>query len=227
MSSSGKSRAAWTCPECSRTFRIPKSKPQPRLCPKCSKQGSTSDAVQSAGADGGDELYFQEAEPARSSALKFGVVAQPVAAPTRESSPITSDNKPPTTRDNKPPDDGSSTSIDELSDRVDQILEHLEGISRTMKLVRWVMWGLGFATIVSVVVTVGGLLYSMSMIGSLGDLLNQPAGEMPLGEFPVDGVQGGAMPQGDVKIPPQLQRHMQPIKEYSDTVNELLKEVNQ
>jgi len=219
MSSSGKSRTAWTCPECSRTFRIPKSKPQPRLCPKCSKQGSASDAAQSAGSDDGAELYFQEAEPARSSALKFGVVAQPVAAPTRESSPTTSDNKPPT--------NGSSTSIDELSDRVDQILEHLEGISRTMKLVRWVMWGLGFATIVSVVVTVGGLLYSISMMGSLGDLLNPPAGEIPLGEFVEDGGQGGAMPQGNAKIPPQLQRHMQPIKEYSDTVNELLKEVNQ
>ncbi|MGZ0167856.1 MAG: hypothetical protein ACKVII_28390, partial [Planctomycetales bacterium] len=142
-----------------------------------------------------------------------------VSAPTRESSPTTSDNKPPI--------DGSSTSIDELSDRVDQILEHLEGISRTMKLVRWVMWGLGVATVLSVVVTVGGLLYSISMMGSLGDLLNPPAGEMPLGEIPIDGVQGGAMPQGDVKIPPQLQQHMQPIKEYSDTVNELLKEVNQ
>ena len=219
MSSSGKSRTAWTCPECSRTFRIPKSKPEPRLCPKCSKQGSASDAVHSAGADAGDELYFQEAEPARASSLKFGVVAQPVSAPTRESSPTTSDNKPPI--------DGSSTSIDELSDRVDQILEHLEGISRTMKLVRWVMWGLGVATVLSVVVTAGGLFYSMSMMGSLGDLLNPPAGEMPLGEIPIDGVQGGAMPQGDVKIPPQLQQHMQPIKEYSDTVNELLKEVNQ
>ena len=213
MSHSNESRVVWTCPECSRTFRIPKSKPEPRLCPKCSKQGSASDAVHSAGADAGDELYFQEAEPARASSLKFGVVAQPVSAPT--------------TSDNKPPIDGSSTSIDELSDRVDQILEHLEGISRTMKLVRWVMWGLVFATIVSVVVTAGGLFYSISMRGSLGDLLNPPAGEMPLGEIPIDGVQGGAMPQGDVKIPPQLQQHMQPIKEYSDTVNELLKEVNQ
>jgi len=219
MSSSGQSRAAWTCPECSRTFRIPKSKRQPRLCPKCSKKGSVSGAVQSAGADDDDDLYFQEAEPAPASSLKFGIVAQPVAAPTKESSP--------TTADSRPPADGSSTSIDELSDRVDQILEHVEGISRTMKLVRWVMWGLGVATMLSVVVTAGGLLYSMSMIGSLGDLLNQPAGEMPLGEIPVDGVRGGGQPQGDVRIPPQLQQHMKPIKEYSDTVNELLKEVNQ
>lgn len=219
MSSSGKSRIAWTCPECSRTFRIPKTKRQPRLCPKCSKRGSASSAAQSAGAGDSDESYFQEAEPPRTSSLKFGVVAQPAAPPAKVPLPDTGDIEPPV--------DGSSTSIDELSDRVDEILEHLEGISRTMKLVRWVMWGLGFATVLSVVVTAGGLLYSMSMIGSLGDLLNQPGGEIPLGEMPLDGGRGGAMQQGDVKIPPQLQQQMQPIKEYSDTVNELLKEVNQ
>tara|TARA_R110002072_G_scaffold155657_2_gene306040 strand:- start:71227 stop:71652 length:426 start_codon:yes stop_codon:yes gene_type:complete len=121
----------------------------------------------------------------------------------------------------------NSTTIDELSERIDRILEHLEDISRTMKLVRWVMWGLGLATVLSVVVTAGGLLYSMSMIGSLGELLNQPAGEMPLGDIPEAAAPGGARPQGDVRIPPQLQQNMQKIEEYSNTVNELLKEVNQ
>ena len=219
MSRSGKSRIAWTCPECSRTFRISKTKRQPRLCPKCSKKGSGSGSVESAGADDGDDLYFQEAEPARTSSLKFGVVAQPAVSPAKESLPATGDIKPSV--------DGRSTSIDDLSDRVDEILEHLEGISRTMKLARWVMWGLGVATVLSVVVTAGGLLYSMSMIGSLGDLLNQPGGEIPLGEIPADGGGGVAMPQGDVRIPPQLQQNMKQIEEYSNTVNELLKEVNQ
>lgn len=218
MSSSDRSRVVWTCPECSRTFRIPKSKPQPRLCPKCSKQEKASGAVQSVGADDSDDLYFQEAETSRTTSLKFGVVAQTVAASAKESSSGVGSGTS---------TDGSSTSIEELSERVDLILEHLEDISRTMKLVRWVMWGLGLATVLSVVVTAGGLLYSMSMIGSLGDLLNQPAGEMPMGEIPEAGPRDGARLQGDVRIPPQLQENMKQIEEYSNTVNELLKEVNQ
>lgn len=219
MSNSSESRVAWTCPQCSRTFRIPKTKRQPRLCPKCSKKRSATGAIQSDESVDGDELYFQEAKPARTSFLKFGVVAQPAVAAAKE--PLQD------TGDNKPPIDGSSTSIDELSDRVDEILEHLEGISRTMKLVRWVMWGLGIATIVSVVVTVGGLLYSISMMGSLGDLLNQPAGEIPIGELIENGGQGAAVPQGNGKIPPQLQEKLKPIQDYSNALNELLDEVNQ
>lgn len=220
MSSSKESRVAWTCPECSRVFRIPRSKPQPRLCVKCSRKEKASGTAQSSGTDDSEELYFQEADRTRSSSLKFGVLAQPVTSPAQpQSSSVHTDASH--------SDSGSTTSIDELSDRVDQILEHLEGISRTMKLVRWVMWGLGFATVVSVVVTAGGLLYSISMMGSLGDLLNQPAGEIPLGEFPGNGGQGGALPQGNVRIPPQLQEKLKPIQEYSNVLNELLDEVNQ
>ncbi len=227
MSSAGESRVVWTCPECSRVFRIPRSKPQPRLCVKCSRKEKASGAAQSSGTDDAEEMYFQEADRTRSSPLKFGVVAQPVTSPVQpQSSPVQPQSSPVHT-DASYSDSGSTTSIDELSNRVDQILEHLEGISRTMKLVRWVMWGLGFATVVSVVVTAGGVLYSISMMGSLGDLLNQPAGEIPLGELPGNGAQGGAMPQGNARIPPQLQEQLKPIQEYSNVLNELLDEVNQ
>ena len=176
-------------------------------------------AAQSSGTDDADELYFQEADPTRSSPLKFGVVAQPATPPSppQSSSSVAGAEESP----------GSSTSIDALSERVDEILKHLEGISRTMKLVRCVMWGLGFATVVSVVVTAGGLLYSISMMGSLGDLLNQPAGEIPLGELPGNGGQDGALPQGNGRIPPQLQEKLKPIQDYSNVLNELLDEVNQ
>ena len=219
MSSSGESRVVWTCPECSRVFRIPRSKPQPRLCVKCSRQEKASGAAKSSGTDDAEDMHFQEADQTRSSSLKFGVLAQPVTSPVKPQSSVHTNVSH--------SDSGSTTSIDELSDRVDQILEHLEGISRTMKLVRWVMWGLGFATVVSVVVTAGGLLYSISMMGSLGDLLNQPAGEIPPGELPGNGAQGGAMPQGNARIPPQLQEQLKPIQEYSNVLNELLDEVNQ
>jgi hypothetical protein len=224
MSSSDRSRVAWSCPECSRTFRIPRSKPRPRLCPECAEKGKPSNVGQpaetaaAASDDEDDNLYFQEAAPQRTSSLKFGVVAQTFANSSKDAS-TSAGHKTAT-------DVGSSTSIDELSERVDQILEHLENISRTMKLVRWVMWGLGLATVLSVVVTAGGLLYSMSMIGSLGSLLNQPADEMPVGEVPGVAVPGGARLQGDVRVPPQLQENMKQIEEYSNTVNELLKEVN-
>ena len=224
MSSSGRSRVVWTCPECSRTFRIPRSKAQPRLCAKCLRKEKSSGVATSSGDDDADEMFFQEAEPTRSSSLKFGVVAQSSTLPPSPQSKATPKE---ISHAHSGVDSGSTTSIDELSDRVDQILEHLEGISRTMKLVRWVMWGLGVATMLSVVITVGGLFYSMSMMGSLGDLLNPAAGEIPLGEMPGDGGQGGAMPQGGAKIPPQLQEKLKPIQDYSNVLNELLDEVNQ
>ena len=220
MSSSGKSRVVWTCPECSRTFRIPKSKPEPRLCAKCSRKEKASGAATSSRDDDSSEMFFQEAPPTRSSSLKFGVVAQPVTTPP-------SSQSKPTPKETPQPTEHATTSIDELSDRVDQILEHLEGISRTMKVVRWVMWGLGFATIVSVVVTAGGLLYSISMMGSLGEVLNQPPGEIPMGDILEDGGQGGAMPQGNAQIPPQLREKLKPIQDYSNVLNELLEEANQ
>ena len=229
MSYSDRSRVAWSCPECSRTFRIPRSKPRPRLCPECAEKGKPSSvgqpaetaaaAAAAAAAAEDDNLYLQEAATQRTSSLKFGVVAQTFATSTKDASSSAGHETS--------TDVGSSTSIDELSERVDRILEHLEDINRTMKLVRWVMWGLGLATVLSVVVTAGGLLYSMSMIGSLGSLLNQPADEMPVDEIPGVAAPGGARPQGDVRIPPQLQQNMQKIEEYSNTVNELLKEVNQ
>ncbi|MDA0808894.1 MAG: hypothetical protein O2983_16070 [Planctomycetota bacterium] len=220
MSSSDRSRVAWSCPECSRTFRIPRSKPRPLLCPECAEKGNPSSVGQPAetAAAEDDNLHFQEATPQRTSSLKFGVVAQTFAKSSKDAS-TSAGHKTAT-------DVGSSTSIDDLSERVDQILEHLENISRTMKLVRWVMWGLGLATVLSVVVTAGGLLYSMSMIGSLGSLLNQPADEMPVGEVPGVAAPGGARLQSDVRVPPQLQENMKQIEEYSNTVNELLKEVN-
>ncbi len=124
------------------------------------------------------------------------------------------------------PADGG-TSIDDLSERIDEMLEHLEGITRTMKLVRWVRWGRGAATVLSIVVTAGGLLYSMSMIGSLTDLLGQPAGELAIDEAPAEGGHAGDGRVRHAQIPPHLREKLKPIEDYSNAVNELLKEVNQ
>ena len=207
MSHSNSARIVWKCPECFRNFRIPKSKPRPALCTTCAKKSAASGTVlphgSSSSADD-DEVYFQEAEPARSSSLKFDVsVQRPSEA---EALPTASSN----------------VSVEELSGRLDEVLEHLEGITRTMRLVRWVMWGMGAATVLSIVVTGAGLLYSMSLIGSLTNLMNQPDQIIPAGEVPAGNRLGG-----DARIPPQLRQDMQKIEEYSRTMDELLKEVNQ
>lgn len=177
--------------------------------------------VQPSGSTDNDELYFQEAETSPKSALKFGVLAQATTE-----TPATPAHAQPVNRA-----DGG-TSIEDLSDRVDEMLKHLEGITRTMKLVRWVMWGLGGVTVLSVVVTAGGMLYSMSMIGSLSDLLNPPAGGFAIDEVHVGGggAEGGRVGNDrvrDAQIPPQLREKLKPIQDYSDKINELLDEVNQ
>lgn len=216
MSSSRESRVVWTCPECSRNFRIPKSKPRPKLCVKCAKQAKSSSVANEPDLEENGDLYFQEAEAAPKSSLKFGVVTQRAGETAAPSSP-----RP------EPPRAESGASVEELSERIDEILEHLEGITRTMKLVRWVMWGLGAATVLSVVVTAGGLLYSMSMMGSLTDLLNQPVGGLEVGELPAEGGQVENVGGREAQIPPGLREKLKPIEDYSNQLNELLDEVNQ
>lgn len=204
MSRSRAAKVIWKCPECDRTYRIPGSKPRPARCAKCARAVPSKATGTQAGVNDDDEICFQEAEPARSSALSFDVsVQRPSDEPVQSSRP------------------DSSVSVDQLSDRLDEVLEHLEGITRTMRLVRWVMWGLGAATVVSIVVTLAGLMYSMSLVGSLSGLLNPSDPVLPDGAIPVD-----QLPAGDDRIPPKLRQDMQKIEEYSRTMEELLQEVN-
>ncbi|MDA0283693.1 MAG: hypothetical protein O3B13_08455 [Planctomycetota bacterium] len=211
MSRSDGAKVIWKCPECFRNFRIPKSKPRPSACVHCAKKGTSVASTAAPDSDDGDDMFFREAEPTTSTSLKFASTPVPSAiqnpqVPRGESS--------------------SNTSVEALSDRLDEVLQHLEGITRTMTLVRRVMWGIGLATLLSMVATGVGLLYSMSLISSLGDLPGNPdggiAGEQGQGQA-LPGVDG----RGDARIPPQMQQNMQQIEEYSRTVNELLKEVNQ
>ena len=122
--------------------------------------------------------------------------------------------------------------MEDLSERLDEVLEHLEGITRTMKLVRWVMWGLGVVTILSVVVTGAGLMYSMSLFGSLDELVNPQGGVIPGGELPDGAIPDGAIPDvgapgGNAGIPGKLKKDLQKIQEYNATVDDLLKELGQ
>lgn len=177
----------------------------------CAEKTARTEGVAPADPADEGEIHFQEAEPGNSGPLTFGVSVQPPASP--ESGPRSRSA-------------GDGVSIEDLSNRIDEMLEHLEGITRTMNLVRWVMWGLGVATVLSVVVTVGGLLYSMSMIGSLTDLLGQPVGGLATDELPAEGGRAGDDGVRNAQIPPQLREKLKPIEDYSNTVNELLNEVN-
>ena len=204
MSQSGPARIVWKCPECARVFRIPRSKPRPDRCMKCAGATPVVSKVTHDGSDDEGEIRFQEAPPAKPSSLNFDVSVE---------RPAENAASPPA---------GSSVTVEQLSDRLDEVLEHLEGITRTMRLVRWVMWGLGAATVLSIVVTLAGLMYSMSLVGSLTGILN-PSGEAgPQQDLAIEQI-----PAGDPRIPPQLRKDMQKIEEYSRTMDELLQEVNQ
>lgn len=231
MSRSSESRVVWKCPECQRNFRTLRSKPIPDVCVKCAKKAARSRDVAAADSADDQEMYFQEAEQAKSGSLKFGVAVQAAGQSTPSAGGVVqpvgragrSTDGPESSP--QPTDDG--VSVEDLSERLDEVLEHLEGITRTMKLVRWVMWGLGLATIISVVVTLAGLMYSMSLVGSLGDLGDLQGGAMPGGELPDGAVPGVGVPGGNAGIPGKMQKDLQKIQEYNDTVDDLLKELGQ
>ena len=182
---------------------------------KCARKAKASGAAKDSDTTAEGELYFQEAGTSPKSALKFGVVSQATAE-----TPAVPVPAQPMARAE------SGASLEDLSDRVDEMLERLEGITRTMKLVRWVMWGLGVVTVLSVVVTVGGLLYSMS------DQLNPSADGFAVDEVHVGGggAEGERVGDGrvrDAQIPPQLREKSKPILDYVDKINELQDEANQ
>lgn len=171
---------------------------------KCAGATPVVSKVTHDGSDDEGEIRFQEAPPSKPSSLNFDISVE---------RPVENAASPPA---------GSSVTVEQLSDRLDEVLEHLEGITRTMRLVRWVMWGLGAATVLSIVVTLAGLMYSMSLVGSLTGILN-PSGEAgPQQDLAIEQI-----PAGDRRIPPQLRKDMQKIEEYSRTMDELLQEVNQ
>jgi hypothetical protein len=243
MSRSSESRVVWKCPECRRNFRTLRSKPIPDVCVKCAKKSARPGGVATAGSADDEEMYFQEAEAAKAGSLKFGVAVQPAGRPappavgvvSSAGGVVSSAGSAGQSTDRREPSPqaqstGDGVSVEDLSERLDEVLEHLEGITRTMKLVRWVMWGLGLATILSGVVTLGGLLYSMSLVGSLSDVMNPQGGVMPGGELPEGAVPGVGVPGGGVGGNPGipgLQKNLQKIGEYNATVQDLLNEHDQ
>ena len=115
----------------------------------------------------------------------------------------------------------SAIADDDHDAKQQQILDELAKISQTMKFFRRLVWGMAIAMILNVVLMGVGMVYSMSMLGSVGSLL-QPAA----------GGEGGNLGGANVDpnkinmegLPPKLQNDLKAIQEYNRTVNELLQE---
>ena len=67
MASVTDSRRKWTCPECQRTFKIPRSSPEPDLCPAC-RIAETDDGIY--------EAEFAPMPPPRAPASPLPVAAE-------------------------------------------------------------------------------------------------------------------------------------------------------
>ncbi|MHC4876493.1 MAG: hypothetical protein ACYTGL_08335 [Planctomycetota bacterium] len=102
----------------------------------------------------------------------------------------------------------------EVQRQLDQVLAHLDGISRTMKLFRRFIWAIGIAMLLNVVVVAACVIYGISMLGSLTGALSGSGG-------------AGAHGNGQEAInalPEQFRRDFQAVEDYSNTLNELLEE---
>ncbi len=188
MSRQAAERIAWTCPECRRTFRVPRSRKRPVRCARCA--GNSRD-------DDSGEIEFKSlSEPAERAA---SVAPLPAADTTGKSAD--------TSADAQLGDAG-------IQRQLDEVLTHLDGISRTMKLFRRLVWGIGIAMLLNVVVVAACVIYGISMLGSLTGALSGSgdAGGNVNGQEAVNA------------LPEQFRRDFQAVEDYSNTLNELLEE---
>lgn len=120
-----------------------------------------------------------------------------------------------------------------MGEQLDQILNHLEGISRTMRLIRKFVWAIGIATLLNILVVGVSLVYSVSMLGSFTSLFSGDGGlvapdpEAGNGGQPRGNGGGRGGPLDNVAIPQQARENLEKIEEYNNVLNDLLQEVNQ
>jgi len=125
-------------------------------------------------------------------------------------SPPPLQNRPPTHRKLTSKTDVSVQDLDRP-----EIVEYLANISRTMTFFRRLVWGMVFVMILNVVVMGVGAIFAVQQLGSLQGLMQMPA--------PAN-VQARPHPNGRGPLPPPGEA-IQQIGEYTQTVNELLKEL--
>ena len=147
MSRGSSGRVAWTCPECERTYRIPRSRPRPERCANC-------EARQKRDTDDGDiEFASAPAEPA----LRTAFVREPLAAAVKAGTSSFSAIDAESATESAPP----------TREQFDEMIAHLESINRTMRLFRRFLWAIGIVALLNVLLVGASLLYGMSMLSSL------------------------------------------------------------
>ncbi len=149
MSRESTERVAWKCPECERTYRIPRSRSRPTRCTKC---------------EGNQKRFDEESD------IEFAAVpSAPVPRATHAVKETPADGGAASVANvlQTSTDDPASASVAPTRDQFDQMIEHLASINRTMKLFRRFLWAIGIVALLNVLLVGASLLYGMSMLGSL------------------------------------------------------------
>lgn len=215
-------RVSWQCPECGRSFRIPASKPRPAWCPDCA-----------AAMDSDGDIDFDIPSPAPKSKFNPSVTVKKTGDAKKTNQPARSESREPSRGTPVPSPFASSPAKppqpkwaddDDHDAKQQQILDELAKISQTMKLFRRLVWGMAIAMILNVVLMGVGLVYSLSMIGSIGSLFGGDGGVVNPDGANLDGANVDPANVNLEGLPPKLQNDLKKIQEYQQTVNELLEE---
>ena len=201
MSRETTDRIVWTCPECERTYRIPKSRPHPARCAKCEEKKKTADedsdiefaSVPSAVAP---RSAYASLEPESRIAVERSSAERPVHVAAAQP-------------------DGPTR------EQFDQMIAHLESINRTMKLFRRFLWAIGIVALLNVLLVGASLIYGMSMLGSISSLFsgNGDAGGNGAGQN-----LNLNDPNALNNLPPEVRKNLEAVENYSGALNELLEE---
>jgi hypothetical protein len=124
------------------------------------------------------------------------------------SSPSPVQSRPPTHRKLNSKTDVSVQELDRP-----EIVEYLANISRTMTFFRRLVWGMAFVMVLNVVVMGVGAIFAIQQLGSLQGIMQAP--------LPAN-VRAQPNGQGPLPLPGEA---IQQVGEYTQTVNDLLKEL--
>ncbi len=201
MSRETNDRIAWTCPECERTYRIPKSRPRPARCTKCEekkKRGSEDSDIEFA-------------------ALPSTAASRPTSASSEPESPVAVDHS----RAERSADVTATQPDGPTREQFDQMIAHLESINRTMKLFRRFLWAIGIVALLNVLLVGASLIYGMSMLGSISSLFS---GSGALGGNDAGQDLNLNDPRALENLPPEVRKNLEAVENYSDALNGLLEE---
>lgn len=197
MSRETTERVTWKCPECERTYRIPRSRSRPARCANCEGKKKRVDE------DSDIEFAAVPSEPAPRAThdLRETPVAAGAAIVSQSAST-----------------DPASASATPTREQFDQMIEHLDSINRTMKLFRRFLWAIGIVALLNVLLVGASLLYGMSMLGSLFSGVSEST------DAGGDGI-GQNLNLNDQRalnaLPPEAQKI---IEDYSTQLNEALRD---